>query len=85
MYAMQTPEPDLTEFTVDLEDENGFPYVGRFRGARVGAAEGVDVYRHEDGRFIVVDESRKACTYDNFDALSGVARCALHRSRERDR
>jgi hypothetical protein len=47
------------EIRLDLEDQDGRPYVGRFTGAFLGEGHRVQVFLHEDGRLIVYDEDKR--------------------------
>lgn len=67
MQANETHE----EIRVDLVDKNGFTYVGEFRGERVAQDRDVTVYRHEDGRLIVVGDEGRKYEYADCDALRG--------------
>lgn len=49
---------DAAEFTLELENEDGIGYRGRFRGTLIAQSESVEVYVTDSGNVLVYDPDK---------------------------
>jgi hypothetical protein len=63
-------EPGVEVYELELEDEEGTPYVGRIKGRRIVGDEKTGIYATTDGRLIGYQSESFGGGYGTYDVLN---------------